>query len=291
MKHKIFKSFKIVALLLSSIIIIVYIIFPICMGCYATFKYNSNVGEAPLGFENLDIYTSDEVLLKAWYLKPKNGAVVILIHGATSSRESIREYAKFLAENDYGVLTFDMRGHGESTGDTVNAYGWKGTKDIEAIVDYLSEHNIDRIGGLGISLGGEILLDAIDEIPKIRAVISDGATYRSINDYITLQSNRSLFRSFTNRLMYYSAQVISGDNPPSTIYESIKNSNTVPIFLIAAGDVKKEIDYNNMYISVASEKSKLWIVPDVGHTEAYNTYPEEYKKQVLEFLDSNLMEH
>jgi pimeloyl-ACP methyl ester carboxylesterase len=59
------------------------------------------------------------------------------------------------------VLLVDNRGHGASEGDP-NAFGWDHETDVNAALDYLTTRadvDADRIGGLGLSVGGETLLD------------------------------------------------------------------------------------------------------------------------------------
>ena len=70
-----------------------------------------------------------------------------------------------LVEHGYGVLLFDRRGEGASDGDP-NLFGWGGARDIHAAVDFLEDRpDVDpaRIGGLGLSVGGEMLLQAAAE--------------------------------------------------------------------------------------------------------------------------------
>lgn len=109
------RIWKIIAfcLLLASIF---YLVIPMGFGWYASLRQPSSVGEPPEGFNNLTLTASYDVKLAAWYAPPKNGVAIILIHGATGSRENIRPYAHMLAGNGLGVLAFDLRGHGESGG-------------------------------------------------------------------------------------------------------------------------------------------------------------------------------
>ena len=63
-----------------------------------------------------------------------------------------------LARHGYGVLIFDRRGEGESDGDP-NPYAWNdGERDLLAAIDFLKRRpdvEPDRIGGIGLSVGGE----------------------------------------------------------------------------------------------------------------------------------------
>ncbi len=283
------RKLRFLIFLLLIVVGIVYIAFPIAVGWYATWRHPAKIGQMPEGFNNLELTTSDGIKLAAWYAPPENGAVILLLHGSTSSRNSIDNYAKMLSNNGFGVLAFDLRGHGESGGKG-NAYGWNGLLDVGAAMDFLkNQADVKLIGGLGLSLGGEILLSAASTYPEIKAVISDGATYRSIDDYLILPSRRNLIRSWTTRLMYASVQVFSGETPPLKMMDSMKEAQDTNFFLIAAGDVDKEIEYNTCYRDAVGERAELWVAPKVGHIDAYNCYPEEYEELVISFYKKSLL--
>ena len=73
---------------------------------------------------------------------------------------------------------------GDSDGDG-NMFGWGGTPDIHAAVDFLKARpDVDpaRIGGIGFSVGGEEMLQAAAENPDIAAVVSEGAGTRQTRE-------------------------------------------------------------------------------------------------------------
>lgn len=276
--------------LILIIVCIIYIVSPIIIGWYATKRYPETIDEAPKGFDNLSLITSDGVKLSAWYAPSKNGAAIILLHGSTDSRNSTRKYATMLSNNGFGVLLFDMRGHGESGGNG-NAYGWKGTIDVGAAIDFLKRQgDIKSIGGLGISMGGEVLLSSASTYPDIQAIISDGATSHSIDDYLILPSHQNLLRSWFTRVMYTSVQIFSRDHPPVKMLDSIIKTQDTKFLFIAAGNLDEEIEYNTCFYENAVQKSMLWIVPDVGHTGAFDSYPKEYEEKIISFYKRSLLE-
>ncbi len=283
------KIFKNIIISLLVIIGFLYLLLPVGFGIYASVRLPSSVAYPPEGFETITLNTSDGVKLEAWYKPSNNGAAVILIHGATSSREGVRSYATLLADNGFGVLAIDLRGHGKSGGEA-NAFGWKSVLDVGAAVAYLSNQDtVESIGGLGISLGGEALLGAISAYPELRAVVSDGATHRSIEDYLILPSRQSLIRSWTTRVMYSSVRLFCGEKPPLTMLESISAAKENKLLLIAAEDEGDEVEYNNIFLEAAGERAELWVVPKVGHTGAYERYPEQYGSRIVNFFRSSLL--
>jgi dienelactone hydrolase len=86
------------------------------------------------------------------------------------------------------VLLVDNRGHGASEGDP-NAFGWDDETDVNAALDYLTTRadvDADRIGGLGLSVGGETLLETAAHTDRLRAVVSEGAGGRTFKEDLAM---------------------------------------------------------------------------------------------------------
>src|SRR5437868_1998638 len=58
--------------------------------------------------------TRDGLRLAGWFVPPRNGATVVLVHGLGQGRQGLLPEAGVLLEAGYGVLLFDLRAHGES---------------------------------------------------------------------------------------------------------------------------------------------------------------------------------
>ncbi len=290
-KTRKFRLLKIILIVVLAAVIGVYVLMPVGMGFFTTLRSARQVGSAPEGFTEVTLQTADTVALAAWYLPAQNGASIILLHGSGGSRESVRSLAQMLAKNGYGVLAFDMRGHMSSGGDGVNAYNWGGTEDVGAAVDFLQKQESTKaIGGLGVSLGGEVLLGAASQYPQLKAVISDGATYRTLGDYLALPSRRPIVRSFTTRLMFGAAQLFGGVKPPVKLIDSIAQAKETSFLFIAAGNVERESEYGALFEQAAGGRSQLWVVDGVGHTGAYAKDPAEYEQRVTSFFDETLIQ-
>ena len=92
-----------------------------------------------------------------------------------------------LADNGYGVLLYDRRGEGASEGDP-NGWGWDFDKDIKAGIAFLQQREDvepGRIGGLGLSVGGEMLLQTAAEDTDLAAVVSEGAGARTVAEEVS----------------------------------------------------------------------------------------------------------
>ncbi len=80
-------------------------------------------GDLGLRADELHLRTSDGVTLAAWYVPSRNGAAVVVLHGASSTRSDVLPAAAVLARHGYGVLLVDARGHGDSAGRPMEL-GW-----------------------------------------------------------------------------------------------------------------------------------------------------------------------
>src|SRR4029078_4666836 len=108
--------------------------------------------ELGVAHEDVNLTTSDGLTLHGWYIPFLNRAAIVDFPG----RLGTQAHARMLARHGYGVLLFDRRGEGRSEGGG-NMLGWGGAKDIIAAVDWLKHRpdvDPDRIGGIGLSVGG-----------------------------------------------------------------------------------------------------------------------------------------
>ena len=85
-------------------------------------------------------------------------------------------HARLLASHGYGVLLYNARGSGLSEGDP-NGWGWDWQRDVVGAIDFLQARDgveDDRIGGLGLSTGADVLIEVAAHDPELRAVVADG---------------------------------------------------------------------------------------------------------------------
>ena len=159
-----------------------WLVVPVAIAILATHRPRADVAPADLGrpYEELTIRTSDGLDLAAWYVPSLNGAAVI----SYPTRQGKLPQARMLVRHGYGVLLLDARGYDGSEGDP-NLFGWAGAKDIDAAVAWLQgrpDVTDGRIGGIGFSVGGEMMLQAAASNTGLRAVVSEGAGVRSVRE-------------------------------------------------------------------------------------------------------------
>ncbi|MBE2271623.1 MAG: alpha/beta hydrolase [Anaerolinea sp.] len=281
---------RILIIVAVFLVILLYIGFPTAMAVVSIAPDGGTPGNPPADFTSVTLTTADNLHLGAWYAEPENGAVIILVHGAGGGRESVTGFAEMLHRSGFGVLAVSLSGFGDSEGQ-INRRGWNGTRDIGAAVTFLQTRpEVRSIGGLGLSMGGEILLGAASTYPGLTAVAVDGATFRALNEYVMLPMNEPLYRNFTHRVLSFALGVFSGDSQPEPpILTSIQAAEGTYFLFIAAGNVDEEIAFNQFYQDAVGERGDLWIVPNAGHTGGFGSVPEEYERRVIEFFRAHLL--
>jgi len=166
----------------ASVLAVYWLVLPLVIAIAATHRPRSDPEPPSLGvpYETVTITTEDGLELAGWYVPSMNGAAIV----SFPTRSGKVPQARMLARNGYGVLLLDMRGYDGSEGDP-NMFGWGAAKDLDAAVEWLRRRpDVDdgRIGGLGFSVGGEVLLEAAAANERIRAVVSEGAGVRSVRE-------------------------------------------------------------------------------------------------------------
>jgi uncharacterized protein len=235
-------------------------------------------------FEEVAFTTGDGLRLEGWFVPPKNGATVISFPGRAGSRGP----ARLLARHGYGVLLFDRRGEGESEGDP-NAFGWRGTRDVEAAVAYLASRpdvDADRIGAVGLSVGGEVLLQAAAENDDLAAVVSEGAGVRSIREAVHYPGPLKIVMTWATAIATPATAVFTSDLPPRGLTD-LSAEITEPLLVIYSKKGQGGEELSRKYYEAAKGPKELWAAPG-KHTGALKNAPEEYERRVVAFFDRHL---
>lgn len=257
-----------------------------------------SIGDAPdavgLEHEDLRLRTPDGVELAAWYVPSTNGAAVVLLHGAGSTRSNVLTQAAVLAGHGYGVLLLDARGHGESGGRSMD-FGWHGDDDVAAAVAHLegrADVSADRIGVVGMSMGGEEAIGAAAAHPAIRAVVAEGATARNAADEAWLSDAyglRGAFQEVLERLQDRVTDLLAAAEVPIALRDAVARSDA-RFLLITAGEVAAEGHAAAHIASAAPDRVDVWTVPGADHTGGLATDPEGWEARVVGFLDEVLLD-
>ena len=174
-----------------------------------------------------------------------------------------------LIRHGYGVLLFDRRGEGESDGDP-NAWGWGGDRDLQAATAWLAARpDVDpgRIGGLGLSVGGELMIETAAEHGGLAAVASEGAGIRSMSEFASMPAplGAKLLVAPFKAVSTAADVVFTGQAPPPNLVDLVPDVGPTPLLLMYSpsgqgGEVELNPEYHRR-----APGSELWAIHGAGH--------------------------
>ena len=283
-----------VILVLVESLVALYVVIP-AMGVYeATHPARVAVTGSPadlgLPYEDVIMSTADGLALRGWYIASQNGAAVIALHGAGANRTQLLRHAQALARAGYGVLLFDLRAHGESDGTLFPMTD--DSQDVAPAVAFLqgrADVDPERIGAVGLSLGGEVVLEAAARDPALKALVVDGVSTNRIEDLLPLP------REY--RVMYLAAPMwwlgdrmaaLASGVPARPLTLLVKEIAPRPILFISSREAPEPF-MNRRLAERAGPSAQLWALPDTGHVGGMFAHPEEYEQRMISFFDAALL--
>jgi uncharacterized protein len=266
----------------------VAVLIPVAISYAVTHAARGHVPAADLGaaYEEVEFRTSDGLLLKGWYIHSRNGAAVISFPGRAASQKR----AKLLARHGYGVLLFDRRGEGESEGDP-NLFGWQGERDIHAAVAFLQgrpDVDPERIGGIGLSVGGEMMIEAAAESTALKAIVSEGGSGRSVRDELA-NPGGAWQELIGNGAATAATALFTNNLPPADLQSLVPKISGAVFFVYGERGQPMEKPVNDAFYAAARGEKEVWEVPGSGHMGGTEAQPLEYERRVVGFFDRVLL--
>jgi len=136
----------------------------------------------PPTYQDITFQTADGRTLHAWFMPAPGasasnpGPAVLHVHGNAGNIASHAGFSDYLPRHGVSVLIFDYRGYGRSDS------GWRNRKtlmrdSLAAFEALLSRPEVDpeRVGVLGVSLGGVFAIELAARSPQIRAIATISA--------------------------------------------------------------------------------------------------------------------
>ncbi len=275
--------------LTASVVLVAVVLFPAALAYVVTHTAGSGVPAPNLGAtpENIAFTTSDGLRLEGWFVPSRNGATVIVFPG----RSGPQKQARMLIRHGYGVLLFDRRGEGASEGEP-NTFGWVGDRDLHAAAAFLRgrpDVDPERIGAIGLSVGGEMLIHAAAHSDAFRAIVSEGASGQSMRD--GLANGDTLDALLGGGANTLAVAVFTNTLPPPSLESEIPKIAPTALFLVYGekGQGGSERKPNKLFYAAASEPKQIWEVPNGQHIAGITTEPAEYERRVVGFFDRTLL--
>ena len=273
---------------LTAVVVLLLVVFPVGVGIGQTHFFRRPIGAPPdSSYQEMTFESSDGLRLAGWYRPSHNGAAIVVVSGARGDRLGSVGHARLLAHHGYGVLLYDARGTGESEG-SPNGYGWGGDQDVSGALRFLAKQpdvDPDRVGGLGLSRGADILIEVAASDSRLGAVVADGATARSLGDIPPGNVLAALWLA----PVLATVSVLSGSRPGPPLADLAAGVSPTPLLLIATGSLAGEITLNKIYARAARQPVDFWVLPEARHTAAIRDEAVAYERRVIAHFDNALL--
>ena len=110
----------------------------------------------------------------------------------------------------------------------------------------------ERIGALGLSMGGEVAMQAAAHTEQLKAVVSDGAGARSLGDRLSGPVNPLAVPAMWT--LTYALALFTGLTPPPPLTELIPRIAPRPLLIISAGHgIGGEVELSDIFYAAAGE--------------------------------------
>jgi pimeloyl-ACP methyl ester carboxylesterase len=205
---------------------------------------------------------------------PSGHPVFVVAHGFTGAvdRPHVRRVAQAFAR--YGaVVTFSFRGHGASGGRST--VGDREVLDLAAAVRWARELGHARVGTVGFSMGGSVVLrhaalhhretDAVVSVSApARWYYRGTAPMRRLHWLVTRPEGRIVGRyGFGTRIHHR-----DWDPVPLSPVEAVPRIAPTPLLIVhGEADGYFPVDHPRMLAAAAGDQGELWLEPGMGHAE------------------------
>lgn len=253
-------------------------------------RVEGNPADLLLRHDEVEFLAADGVSTRGWYLASLGArATIVLVHDAAGTRSDPRhgllELQRDYVRRGLNVLSFDLRGRGESEGHQ-DHLGAGELADIEAVVAYAQSREPDHALLLhGFGMGAALALVAASQHPAIAGVIAD-SPFTSMRSHL-----RHQYRQWPE-LVFRLATVMArrffhADIDAVTPIEVIPYLRQPVLYIHAEGDPDVPMEHTlNLGAASINADDRIWLAPAGEHCGAYRADPTTYLGYCLSFIES-----
>ncbi len=286
-------------LIVLTVILVLYIAISVLVAHLMTTRMSPHLDASPKlvsdKYEDISFQSFDGLKLKGWWFKTGSEKLVIMVTGLIPNRVNT-EYqgmwiAKELVEAGFDVIMYDSRAHGESEGSRIS-YGFNESKDVLSAVEFAKSKGFEpeKIALIGDSTGAVSILMVSDQLKDIGALVIDTPTADYRPRVVDVLWKEKFVPPFFAPGVFYFTDIVFGLKIAQV--RPIEKMVLVPerkfLFLHGEKDKTFPIEESKKLLQKASKESKLVVFPEGSHIETFKSDPDLYRKEVFDFLDSEL---
>jgi pimeloyl-ACP methyl ester carboxylesterase len=238
--------------------------------------------------------------------------MILFAHEFSSDMYSCARYCRPLLRAGFDVFSFDFRGHGESSGEPgYQPRQWPTDREVNDMLgaiayveDWLEQQGRPvEVGLFGISRGAGAAIMAAQNIPAVRAIVTDGAfssdttlehlmkrwAYIFAKVRFVYENHPPQFWRFLRWLLFRACRRRLNCTFPSTRKALRQMVGPRPIlFIHGERDSYIPVEQSHLLCEAAPGPKSLWVVPGAKHNQSVIVRPEYYAARTVAFFEEHL---
>lgn len=251
------------------------------------------IGKPPAGLaaESVQLRDSQGRLVAGWFLPGRAGeGAVLLLHGVRGNRLQMQARARWLQRQGIATLLVDLPSHGESEGERIT-FGRHEALGAEAALAWLRQRSPgERIGAIGVSLGGAALLFAQRQ-PELDALVLE-SVYPTIDDAVrarlAMRVGDAASRALAPLLLVQVPLRLGFGIDQLRPVDAIAAVQAPLLVISGTEDLHTRWTETEALFAAARAPKALWPVKGAAHVDLHAFEPAAYEARLLPWLQTHL---
>ena len=213
---------------------------------------------------------------------------MILMHGVRANRLAMLGRGRFLNSNGFTVLLFDFQAHGESEGKHIT-FGYLESRDASAAVNFIRvKYPDEKIGVLGVSMGGAAALLASPQL-NVDALVLEmvyPSIDRAVDNRLTMRLGN--WARVLSPLLLVQLKWLGVDPKALRPLDRVSQFRAPKLFIAGSDDRHTTLEESRELYNSSSDPKELWVVDGAAHIDLHEFQKEAYESRVLRFFKEHL---
>jgi fermentation-respiration switch protein FrsA (DUF1100 family) len=281
-------------ILLPAILIAALVLLSLLAGELLTRPARQAIGAPPpdlAGAEAVNLRDANGLNLAGWFMPGRAGdGAALLLHGVRSNRLQMLARARWLQREGVASLLIDLPSHGESSGDRIT-FGRRESLGVEAALRWLRTRLPgEKVGAIGVSLGGASLLFAQRQ-PELDALVLESVyptIVDAVQDRLSMRLGSVAGHALAPLLLMQIPLRLGFGTDQLRPVDAIAGVRAPLLVASGTGDQHTRWPETEALFAAAREPKVLWPVPGAAHVDLHDFDPTAYEARLGPWLHAHL---
>ena len=242
-----------------------------------------------LDHEELTFPAADGLVLRGWYLaSPGARASVVIVHDDVGNRSDagigLLELQRDYLRSGLNVVSFDLRGRGESSGQH-SQLGVGELADVIGAVRYALHRSDAPVALHGFGAGATLALSAAASHDDVVAVVAD-SPWLSMRDRVRFRYEHvpgHVFALATAFAAWRFGAELDAVTPARSMHEM---EDTSVLYVHSENNRETPVEHTlNLAAASLNDADEIWMPYEGGHCGAYRADSADYMHRCLQFIN------